>query len=65
MAMVAEGAMCRGCQRLRGLLAAGDPVRGRDRGAHPRQVLELQARALRLYPYVRVIPQTHKAIGQL
>jgi organic radical activating enzyme len=31
----------------------------------PDQVLELQARALRLYPHVRVIPQTHKAIGQL
>ncbi|MGA7418304.1 MAG: 7-carboxy-7-deazaguanine synthase QueE [Acidimicrobiales bacterium] len=31
----------------------------------PDQVLELQARALRLYPHVRVIPQTHKVIGQL
>ena len=31
----------------------------------PDQVLELQARALRLYPHVRVVPQTHKAIGQL
>jgi 7-carboxy-7-deazaguanine synthase len=31
----------------------------------PRQVLELQARALRRYPRVRVVPQTHKAIGQL
>jgi 7-carboxy-7-deazaguanine synthase len=31
----------------------------------PDQVLELQARALRLYPSVRVVPQTHKAIGQL
>jgi organic radical activating enzyme len=31
----------------------------------PDQVLELQARALRRYPHVRVIPQTHKAIGQL
>ena len=31
----------------------------------PDQVLELQARTLRRYPYVRVIPQTHKAIGQL
>jgi 7-carboxy-7-deazaguanine synthase len=31
----------------------------------PDQVLDLQARALRRYPHVRVIPQTHKAIGQL
>lgn len=31
----------------------------------PDQVLELQARALGRYPHVRVIPQTHKAIGQL
>jgi organic radical activating enzyme len=31
----------------------------------PDQVLELQERALRRYPRVRVIPQTHKAIGQL
>jgi 7-carboxy-7-deazaguanine synthase len=31
----------------------------------PDQVLDLQARALRLYPNVRVVPQTHKAIGQL
>ena len=31
----------------------------------PKLVLELQARALARYPRVRVIPQTHKAIGQL
>jgi 7-carboxy-7-deazaguanine synthase len=31
----------------------------------PELVLELQARALARYPRVRVIPQTHKAIGQL
>jgi len=31
----------------------------------PTQVLELQARALSRHPRVRVIPQTHKAIGQL
>jgi 7-carboxy-7-deazaguanine synthase len=29
------------------------------------QVLELHERALRRYPRVRVVPQTHKAIGQL
>jgi organic radical activating enzyme len=31
----------------------------------PGQVLELQERALRLHPRVRVVPQTHKLIGQL
>jgi organic radical activating enzyme len=31
----------------------------------PEQVLALHERALRRYPRVRVIPQTHKAIGQL
>lgn len=31
----------------------------------PDQVLDLQERALRRHPRVRVVPQTHKAIGQL
>lgn len=31
----------------------------------PTQVLELHERALRIHPRVRVVPQTHKAIGQL
>ncbi len=31
----------------------------------PAQVLELHERALRLHRRVRVVPQTHKAIGQL
>ena len=31
----------------------------------PEQVLELNERALRIHPRVRVVPQTHKAIGQL
>jgi 7-carboxy-7-deazaguanine synthase len=31
----------------------------------PTQVLELQERALRIHRRVRVVPQTHKAIGQL
>jgi organic radical activating enzyme len=31
----------------------------------PGQVLEMQERALRIHPRVRVVPQTHKAIGQL
>lgn len=34
-------------------------------GPTPAQVLELHERALRRYPWVRVVPQTHKAIGQL
>jgi organic radical activating enzyme len=36
-----------------------------DRAPSPEQVLELQERALRRHPRVRVVPQTHKAIGQL
>ncbi len=36
-----------------------------ERSPSPELVLELQARALRRYPRVRVVPQTHKAIGQL
>jgi 7-carboxy-7-deazaguanine synthase len=35
------------------------------RAPTPEQVLELQAAALRRLPRVRVVPQTHKAIGQL
>ncbi len=31
----------------------------------PGQVLGFQERALRIHPRVRVVPQTHKAIGQL
>jgi 7-carboxy-7-deazaguanine synthase len=31
----------------------------------PQLVLELQARALRIHPRVRVVPQTHRMIGQL
>ncbi len=36
-----------------------------ERAPSPDQVLELQERALRRYRRVRVVPQTHKAIGQL
>jgi organic radical activating enzyme len=36
-----------------------------DRAPSPGQVLELQERALRRYRRVRVVPQTHKALGQL
>jgi hypothetical protein len=31
----------------------------------PEQVLEFHERALRRYPRVRVVPQTHKSMGQL
>jgi organic radical activating enzyme len=36
-----------------------------DAAPSPDQVLRLHERALRHYPRVRVVPQTHKAIGQL
>ena len=39
----------------------GDVTAGPDPGPGTR----LQERALRIYPRVRVVPQTHKAIGQL
>ncbi len=35
------------------------------RSPSPDEVLDLQELALRIYPEVRVVPQTHKAIGQL
>jgi hypothetical protein len=41
------------------------PFAGVSAAPTPDQVLELHERALRRYPRVRVIPQTHKAIGQL
>ena len=41
------------------------PFGGADRAPTPQQVLELQERALHLHRRVRVVPQTHKAIGQL
>jgi organic radical activating enzyme len=41
------------------------PFAAVTRGPSPDQVLDLQELALRIYPEVRVVPQTHKAIGQL
>ena len=41
------------------------PFAAVTRGPSPDQVLELQELALRIHPEVRVVPQTHKAIGQL
>ena len=41
------------------------PFGGVDRAPTPEQVLHLHEAALRRYGAVRVVPQTHKAIGQL
>lgn len=60
IAMVAE---CPG--RPEAFLQPVTPFAAVTEAPTPAQVLELQARALRRYPHVRVIPQTHKAIGQL
>ena len=41
------------------------PFAAVTRGPSPDEVLDLQELALRIHPAVRVVPQTHKAIGQL
>lgn len=41
------------------------PFGAATRAPSPERVLELHERALHVHPRVRVIPQTHKAIGQL
>lgn len=41
------------------------PFGGAGDAPTPEQVLEMHERALRIHPRVRVVPQTHKAIGQL
>ena len=41
------------------------PFAAVTRRPSPDEVLDLQELALRIYPEVRVVPQTHKAIGQL
>lgn len=41
------------------------PVPGAPDAPTPELVLQLHERALRIHPRVRVVPQTHKAIGQL
>ena len=64
IAMVAAAVRRRG-DAHRGLPPAPHPVRRGDEAPTPQQVLELQERALRIHPRVRVVPQTHKAIGQL
>lgn len=60
IAMVAE---CSGRPEV--FLQPVTPFAAVTEAPSPDQVLELQARALRRYPHVRVVPQTHKAIGQL
>jgi 7-carboxy-7-deazaguanine synthase len=52
-------------QRLEVFLQPVTPFGNVTAGPSPDQVLRLQERALRAYPCVRVVPQTHKAIGQL
>jgi len=67
LAMVADAS------RLAGIAGRGvevflqplTPFGAATRAPTPEQVLELQGRALRIHPNVRVVPQTHKAIGQL
>lgn len=41
------------------------PIGTADRAPSPELVLDLQAAALQVHPDVRVVPQTHKLIGQL
>jgi len=54
-----------GHHRLEVFLQPVTPFGDVNAGPSPDQVLRLQERALRTYPCIRVVPQTHKAIGQL
>jgi 7-carboxy-7-deazaguanine synthase len=54
-----------GGHRLEVFLQPVTPFGTVTAGPSPDQVLRLQERALRTYPRIRVVPQTHKAIGQL
>ena len=54
-----------GRRRLEVFLQPVTPFGDVNAGPSPDQVLRLQERALRTYPCIRVVPQTHKAIGQL
>ena len=68
VAMVAGGhgpALATDPRPMRDLPPTVHAVRHGDGGTDTGQVLDLQARALRIHPRVRVVPQTHKAIGQL
>ena len=54
-----------GAQPLEVFLQPLTPFGAATASPSPDQVLELHERALRRHPRVRVVPQTHKAIGQL
>lgn len=54
-----------GAQPLEVFLQPLTPFGAATAAPSPDQVLELHERALRRHPRVRVVPQTHKAIGQL
>lgn len=51
--------------RIEVFLQPVTPFGAVTRAPTPGQVLAWQERALRIHPHVRVVPQTHKAIGQL
>jgi 7-carboxy-7-deazaguanine synthase len=63
--MVASAASRTGRVEPEVFLQPVTPFGSVDRAPSPDQVLELQERALRRYRRVRVVPQTHKALGQL
>ena len=64
MAMVAEASAGR-TDPVEVFLQPLTPFGDASKAPTPNQVLELQERALRTHRRVRVVPQTHKAIGQL
>jgi 7-carboxy-7-deazaguanine synthase len=64
-AVAAAADACPGRPRPEVFLQPVTPFAAVTRAPSPDQVLELHERALRRYPSVRVVPQTHKAIGQL
>jgi len=67
LAMVAEASTRAGVagRGVEVFLQPLTPFGAETRAPTPEQVLDLQDRALRIHPSVRVVPQTHKAIGQL
>lgn len=66
VAMVADAAArATGGRQPEIFLQPVTPFAGVTAAPTPDQVLELHDRALRRYPRVRVVPQTHKSIGQL
>ncbi len=65
VAMVAEESDRAGVAPIEVYLQPVTPFAGVGEPPTPADLLDLQARALRRHPRVRVVPQTHKAIGQL